>query len=371
MRFIIYAALMCLPVIAEVGYAQAIQPANVNASQNARQVLSYLYNLPGQPENRLISGHLAGGSVRPKLTDDYTFKMDEIEYLREVSGQWIGMIGADYCAGWIETSDPIGDTMNYTDLNRGLIDYWNAGGLVIITTHQFDPRELYNDGGQSTTKMLPEGVEPIDISRLYTAGTVENRNFRVIMDVWAAGLQELAEHGVVVIWRPFNEITNSRKWWCRKPAEQFKALYRYTFNYMTHEKGLNNLLWTYDAKPANVRALGMSHYPGDDFVDIVGYTMNWDEGEALQPEHPVPNKVFGCVEFNIPTQMKANTIQRDYDYAAKFAWMKEHIPYASFFMSWDRVWGPYGRGIPASVRAMYNDPVVMNRDEINWREGDQ
>jgi len=114
--------------------------------------LRYLSELPRCREKRLVSGHLAGGAVAPWLSDrqsgGYRFKMDEINYLHRMSGQWVGLIGADYCAGWIETPNPIEATMYYKDLNRGLIDYWKAGGLVIITTHQFDPRELYKDGGQ-------------------------------------------------------------------------------------------------------------------------------------------------------------------------------------------------------------------------------
>ena len=56
---------------------------------------------------------------------------------------------------------------------------------------------------------------------------------------------------------------------------------------------------------------------------------------------------------------------RDYDYTPKFRWMRDNLPYASLFMSWDRLSGPYGRGTPESVKAMYNDRAVLNRDEIN------
>ncbi len=90
--------------------ADSIQPANPKASKEARQVLNYLYNLPKSETNRIVSGHLAGGSLKPappgKQSDAYIFKMDEIEYLHELSGQWVGLIGADYCAGWIITPDP-------------------------------------------------------------------------------------------------------------------------------------------------------------------------------------------------------------------------------------------------------------------------
>lgn len=367
------ATMIHMAVLLIVAKGEKIEPANPNASEDARKVLSYLHDLPKRSENRIVSGHLAGGAVGPKAPKGhdggYRFNLDEIEYLHQISGQWVGLVGADYCAGWIKCPDPIEATMYYKEVNQGLIDYWKAGGLVIITTHQFDPRQLHKGGGYH--KFLDWPVKDrLDISRLYTPGCDEYVNFRAIMDRWAEGLGELQEHGVVVMWRPYNEATNSRKWWCRQPAEQFKALYRYTFDYLTNEKKLNNLLWVYDAKPAGQNELNLSHYPGDEYVDIVGYTMNWDSGAVAQPAHPYPKKAFGCVEFNVRFDKKKYShmdITRDYDYTPKFRWMRDYLPYASFFMSWDRLSGPYGRGTPASVKAMYNDPAVLNRDEINWR----
>jgi mannan endo-1,4-beta-mannosidase len=350
-----------------------IEPANPNASEDTRKVLKWLYGLPHRRVHRIVSGHLAGGSIGPTAPKDqtggYEFKMDEINYLHEISGKWVGLIGADYCAGWIRCPDPIEATMYYKDVNRALIDYWNAGGLVVITTHQFDPRMLYKGGGYHRYIDWPP-EKRLDIARLYTPGTEEYRNFRIIMDRWAEGLGELQRHGVVVIWRPYNEATNSSKWWCRQPAEKFKKLYRYTFRYLTYEKGLNNLLWVYDAVDKSRKALNMSHYPGDEYVDIVGITMNWDSGPAAQPEHPYPRKVFAVVEFNVRWDKRKyawSDTPRNYDYTAKFNWMKRYLPYASYFMSWDRMSGPYAIGTPESVRSMLNDPIICNRGDIDWK----
>ncbi len=353
---------------------QGIQPSNPKASPEARRVLAYLHDLPKRSERRLISGHLAGGSIGPIVPkgqdSGYRFKLDEIEYLQEISGTHVGLIGADYCAGWIKSDEPLTATMYYEDVNQGLIDHWNAGGLVMITLHQFDPRMLHKGGGYH--KFLDWPVKDrLDISHLYTLGNEAYDNFLVIMDRWAEGLRELSDHGVVVLWRPYNETTNSRKWWCRQPAEQYKSLYRYTFDYLTHKKGLNNLLWVYDAKPWGENTFTLSHYPGDAYVDVVGYTMNWDSGPVAQPTHPYPKKVFGCVEFNSrfdKTKYDHLDTPRNYDYTNKFRWMRDNLPYASFFMSWDRMSGPYGCGTPESIRAMYNDPAVANLADIDWRE---
>ncbi len=147
------------------------EPANPKASEAARMVLKTLHELPTRSDNRLISGHLAGGSIGPLIPagqdSGYRFKLDEIEYLHKVSGQWVGLIGADYCAGWIKSPDPIEATMYYKEVNRGLIDYWNSGGLVMITMHQFDPRQLHKGGGHHTFLDWPS-QDRLDISRLYT-----------------------------------------------------------------------------------------------------------------------------------------------------------------------------------------------------------
>lgn len=54
-------------------------------------------------------------------------------------------------------------------------------------------------------------------------------------------------------------------------------------------------------------------------------------------------------------------------YTKKLGWVKKNLPYASYFMSWNNVWGPYARDTPASLEAIYNDPWVVNREEIDWR----
>ena len=64
--------------------AEGIQPANPKASLEASRVLNYLYDLPKRSENRIVSGHLAGGAVGPTAPKGhdggYRFDMNEIEF---------------------------------------------------------------------------------------------------------------------------------------------------------------------------------------------------------------------------------------------------------------------------------------------------
>lgn len=169
----------------------------------------------------------------------------------------------------------------------------------------------------------------MNLSRVYTPGSQDYDTFRVIMDRWAEGLQEVEDHDVVVLWRPFNEARDG-KWWCLQPVAQYQALYRYTFDYLTRTKGLNNLLWVFD--PVRNKE-DLAYYPGNEYVDIVGYTMNWDAGPNPNLTRPLLEQVFGCIEFNVRADLKKvspGATPRDYDYLKKFNWVKENLPHCSF-----------------------------------------
>ena len=65
------------------------------------------------------------------------------------------------------------------------------------------------------------------------------------LDQLAAGLEELKEAGVVVIWRPFHEMNGDWFWWGAKPPAEFVKVWRHMFDYFTNTKQLDNLLWAY------------------------------------------------------------------------------------------------------------------------------
>lgn len=79
---------------------------------------------------------------------------------------------------------------------------------------------------------------------------------------------------VPVIFRPWHEHTRNFFWWgldlCTK--EQYVALWRMTYDYMTVERGLDHLVWAYspDAGGLFVPEDFSDRYPGDDIIDLVG-----------------------------------------------------------------------------------------------------
>jgi mannan endo-1,4-beta-mannosidase len=80
---------------------------------------------------------------------------------------------------------------------------------------------------------------------------------------------------IPLIFRPFHENTGSWFWWgaAHATAGEFKELFRYTVEYLRDTKGVTNLLFAFSPNGSfggdSARYLGT--YPGDNWVDIMGY----------------------------------------------------------------------------------------------------
>jgi beta-mannanase len=105
----------------------------------------------------------------------------------------IGLDYADFSNGGIST---------YT-VNRLAIDYAREGGLVTISAHVPNPANA-NGGG-----LRDKGVH---LSDLLDPQTVTHERWVRELDTLAAGLKELEDANVVVLWRPFHEMNGDWFW---------------------------------------------------------------------------------------------------------------------------------------------------------------
>ncbi len=98
--------------------------------------------------------------------------------------------------------------------------------------------------------------------------------------VFTAYLDMIADYAKrvkgAVLFRPFHENTGSWFWWGKAfcDAETYKNIYRYTVEYLRDEKGVHNLLYIYGpGSEAETQADYAERYPGDSWVDMVGFDM--------------------------------------------------------------------------------------------------
>ena len=79
-----------------------------------------------------------------------------------------------------------------------------------------------------------------------------------------------------VMFRPFHEATGSWFWWGAAfcDAETYKSVFKYTVEYLRDEKGVHNFLYLYG--PGSEAASEEEYsirYPGDEYVDLIGFDM--------------------------------------------------------------------------------------------------
>jgi len=308
-------------------------PANPRANAQARALLKYFQGLSSGKTNRILSGQFtqfgAGASLRL------------MEQIHTNTGHWPAIMGVDYA------NLPFDITTNHP--NRTAIEYWRQGGIVTVSAHLFNPANATNYG------LRDKGV---DLSTLLVPGATHDKWVRE-MDSIAAGLAQLRDAGVVVLWRPFHEVNGAWFWWGGKDPDEFVNVWRNMFDYFTETKRLDNLLWVY---APNHGAKTAAYYPGDRYVDLVGldaYTdfidTNHIRGYAEVAALPKP---FGFTEYG---PFGASNPPGDYDYLRFLDGIQKSFPKTCFFMSWNGKWS-LARNL--HTKELLDNPLILNRDDL-------
>ena len=330
------AALASIAMLFALTQTPAAEPANPSTNAKARAILDYLVKLPAKGEKRVLSGQFTdyGPGAKVALCE---------EAFRQ-SGRWPAMIGLDY-ADYSQ-----GHRLHTKTVDRVAIDYARQGGLVTISVHL--PNPANPDGGGLRDK-------GVDLDTLLTSGHENHRRWMEELDVMAAGLAELKEAGVVVLWRPFHEMNGNWFWWGGKDPAAFHRVWRHMFDYFSATKKLDNLLWVY---APNHGAKVADYYPGDRYADVVGLDAYTD---FVDPSHikgyrelaALP-KPFGFTEFG---PHGASNPPGDYDYPRLLAGIDEHFPKATFFLAWH---GKWALAKNRNAKALLDNPEVVNREDL-------
>jgi mannan endo-1,4-beta-mannosidase len=163
-------------------------------------------------------------------------------------------------------------------------------------------------------------------------------------------------------------------WWSKGTAEQYKALYRMEFDYLTKTKNLHNLLFTYSPNADSGRY--GDYYPGDAFIDVVGldYYLGVDgpipkaDGYDELTGQVAPCKPFALIEFG-PLPGGGKTPFSPRDYHELIVSIRETMPKVTYWYSWNSIWG---MGIAETTKGeshrnvaeLLADPWVANLGDI-------
>jgi len=257
-------------------------PCDKNANDAAKNLMSEIAENYGK---KIITGQM-----------DLTW-YDNIDMAQRVyndTGKYPKLMGYDFM-NYVENS---GDGLNQTE---EAIAWHKKGGYIHFCWHWRITGPNKNHSFNTYSESDGTGNGGTDFTIPYTNGkwdTSSSEYNQLIndMDIIAEELKKLQQEGVPVLWRPLHEASgNIGKyedgkawfWWGDTGPEAYIALYRYMFDYFTNEKGLHNLIWIWNGQEAD-------WYPGDKYVDIVGYDIYDDVNKHKAGDKYYQNLMTWC-----------------------------------------------------------------------------
>ena len=242
----------------------------------------------------------------------------------ETSGSYPAVYGWEI--GSLELGAPNNvDGVPFDRMREEIIAAYQRGGVMTISWHMSNPvtGENFYDRTSAVSTILPGGSNH-DMYRGWLDQFVQfDRSLTVSGVPWNE-----SEHLVPVILRPFHEHNCRTFWWGKRNPEypnenatedEYRALWRFTVDYLRDTTGLHNLLYAYspDARCLDGRNsdytfpdLGTFQtgyfyaYPGDDYVDVLGldYYQN-----AYPYRRGVDDALYGLAGFQSSLDMLVGT----------------------------------------------------------------
>jgi len=195
--------------------------------------------------------------------------------VKDVCGDLPAVFGWEL--GHLELGDKYSlDSVFFDNIRKGIQLAHQIGGINTISWHF---RNVLTGGTawdvsskKTVASMLPGGEK--------------HELYMQYLDKLATFMLSLkTEKGMLipVFFRPFHEHTGSWFWWGKNlcTVDEYKALWRFTVNYLRNEKNIHHLLFAYSTDRFATEDEYLERYPGDDLIDMVAFDL-YDRG----PEYP-------------------------------------------------------------------------------------
>lgn len=206
---------------------------------------------------------------------------------KDMTGSIAGVCGIDGLSlTGAELSLPQGQNDLVSAAANVSINAAKEGSLVTLSAHMpnFDlvaKKGLVN-GKYDYSGYSPNVTSGNVVQRILPGGDLNNV-YTGYLDMIANYGSKLQDQGVSVLFRPFHENNGSWFWWGAAycDASAYKDLYRYTVEYLRDIKNIHNFLYVYSPNgPFQDEASYLDRYPGDNYVDILGFDMYDDNPTA-------------------------------------------------------------------------------------------
>ena len=300
MKSILYLALIIGLLTVSCAPKETIT-VNPNATQEAQQLLQFLYDIQGQYTLTGQHNFIATGS---KYTD----------LMEEMTGKYPIVWGSDFSfcydgeqpmrflhCGPLNLTDPgsvnyrnPGDVEFFSNLTAeearqqmvdNAIQKYSEGYIITLMWHGCPPELGDCCDGQKIWAMENRPT-PEEWNELTTEGTPKNTAWKEQADTIAGYLKQLQDAGVPVLWRPYHEMNGVWFWWCNQKGEDgFKKLWIMMYEYFVNHHQLNNLIWVWNTNaprdiPGDEAFAYVDFWPGIEYVDVLAadvYRADWKQ----------------------------------------------------------------------------------------------
>ena len=220
---------------------------------------------------RLASQHVLFGHQ-----DDLAYGYDWVAEpgrsdVKDVTGSFPAVYGWELSG--LETGKAANiDGVEFARMRGWIAEGYRRGGVITASWHMDNPVTGGNawDTTSAVAAILPGGAR--------------HAQFTQSLDRLAEFLGSLRGPGrssggrdtpIPVIFRPWHEMTGGWFWWGlpHTTSYEYQRLWRFTVAYLRDVRGLHNLLYAYAPNASGADGIGtyMAGYPGDGYVDVLGY----------------------------------------------------------------------------------------------------
>lgn len=184
--------------------------------------------------------------------------------VKEVTGDYPAVYGFEL--GRIELDHPVNiDSVPFDKMRNYIRTVYDRGGVITLSWHLNNPltgKTAWNPAPGTVASVLPGGA----MNELYKSWLDKVANFIV-------SLKGKNGEPIPVILRLFHELNGNWFWWGKdySTPEEFKQLWHFTVSYLRDTKNIHQLLYAYNTDKFFSKDEYLLKYPGDDFVDVLGF----------------------------------------------------------------------------------------------------